>query len=67
MSRRATLPDLFQSSLNIEPPIADLRRDHTRPLAATFHDNGSVISLESSSSEARFIYRKTFVSLNHVY
>ena len=53
MIQRATLADSFQASLNIEP---DLHLGHTRPLAATFHDNGSVISLESSSSEARLIY-----------
>ena len=53
MTQRETLAESFQASLNIEP---DLHLGHTRPLAATFHDNGSVISLESSSSEARFIY-----------
>jgi hypothetical protein len=56
------LADSFQASLNIEP---DFHLGHTRPLAATFHDNGSVISLESSSSEARFIYRMSFILLNH--
>lgn len=53
MTQRATLADSFQAYLNIEP---DLHLGHTRPLAAMSHDNGSVISLESSSSEARFIY-----------
>ena len=62
MTQRATLADSFQASLNIEP---DSHLGHTRPLAATFHDNGSVISLESSSSEARFIYRRSFILLNH--
>ena len=31
------------------------------PLSATFHDNSSVISLESSTSEVYFTFQSTFV------
>jgi hypothetical protein len=56
----------FQSTLNMRLAelIADLDLDR-QPLAATFHDNDSVISLESSTSEARPIYRWSSLSLNH--
>ena len=48
---------MWTSSLDLFELIVDLHLDDQsqRPLFATYHDNGSVISLESAGSEARRI------------
>jgi hypothetical protein len=47
--------------------IVDLHRNDGRPLLTTFHKNDSVISLDSSASEARLILRALVSIIKAVY